>query len=130
VLTGLISAFMLMGSVMTMSMTAEQAAKDPMFIKYGYPFEAMLYIGLALLISTILYLIPKTTVLGAILLTGYLGGACATHVRSGDSLYFVFFPVVFGILVWLSLYFRIAALRTLVPLRCSWRKTCGHLKQA
>lgn len=71
-------------------------------------------IGFVLLICTILYAIPKTSVLGAILLTGYLGGATATMVRVGDPL---FFSVILGILVWLGLYLREERLRHLLPLK-------------
>jgi hypothetical protein len=67
------------------------------------------------LCCVLLYLIPQTAVLGAILLTGYLGGATATHVRV-DEAYFM--PVVVGILVWLGLYLRDPRLRALVP----WRR--------
>ena len=66
---------------------------------------------------TVLYLIPRTSVLGAILLTGYLGGAVATHVRVGGPLFSVIFPVIFGVLVWGGLYLREDRLRTLLPLR-------------
>ena len=69
-----------------------------------------------MLVSTILYLIPRTAILGAILLTGYLGGAVATHVRVGEGLFSMLFPVFFGVLLWLGLYLRDARLRTLIPL--------------
>jgi len=62
-------------------------------------------------------LIPTTSVLGAILLTGYLGGAVASHVRVGEGLLPVFFPVMVGVLVWLGLYLRDVRLRSLIPLR-------------
>jgi DoxX-like family len=62
---------------------------------------------------TLIYIIPRTTVLGAILLAAYLGGATATHVRIGDPF---FIPIVLGILVWLGLYLRDSRLRVLVPL--------------
>ena len=63
---------------------------------------------------TILYLIPRTAILGAILLTGYLGGATASHVRVGDPFYG---PVILGMLLWLGLYLRELRLRPLLPLR-------------
>jgi hypothetical protein len=68
------------------------------------------------LTCTLLYVIPRTSVLGAILLTGYLGGATASHVRVGDSF---IAPVVFGVLVWLGLFLRDARIRALIPLRKS-----------
>jgi hypothetical protein len=65
----------------------------------------------------ILYAIPQTSVFGAILLTGYLGGAVATHVRVGDPLFsHVLFPVYLGVLIWLGIYLRDARMRALVPL--------------
>jgi hypothetical protein len=74
-------------------------------------------LGITLTIASLLYLCPRTAVLGAILLTGYLGGAVATHVRAGHGAFEVLFPVVFGVLVWLGLYFRDRRIRSLVPLR-------------
>jgi hypothetical protein len=74
--------------------------------------------GIVLLACVILYVIPQTSVLGAILLTGYLGGAVATHVRVGDPLLtHTLFPVYVGVLIWLGLYLRDGPLRALVPLR-------------
>ena len=82
-------------------------------VKLGYPETTIVPIGVVLIICTILYLIPKTSVLGAILLTGYLGGAVATHVRTGESLFSIVFPVIFGVLIWLGLYLRDTRLRAL-----------------
>jgi hypothetical protein len=86
-------------------------------VKLGYPESAIVGIGVALLVSTALYLIPRTCVLGAILLTGYLGGAVASHVRLEEGLFPVLFPVVFGALLWGGLVLRDARLRALLPLR-------------
>jgi DoxX-like family len=72
-------------------------------------------VGLALLASTILMLLPRTAVLGCILVTGYLGGATATQVRVQDPWFL--FPVVLGGLAWLGLYLRDARLRALLPVR-------------
>jgi ABC-type transport system involved in cytochrome c biogenesis permease component len=67
----------------------------------------MLPIGLILLVCVVVYLIPRTAVLGAVLLTGYLGGAVATHVRVGDPLLsHTFFPIYFAVLIWGGLYLR------------------------
>ena|SRR5688572_24563271 len=82
--------------------------------KQGYPPSSVVPIFIAELVAVILYAIPQTAVLGAILLTGYLGGAVATHVRAGEPW---FFPVIFGVLVWLGLVLRDPRLRSLVPLR-------------
>jgi hypothetical protein len=83
-------------------------------VKVGFPASTVLPLGIVALFCTILYVIPRTAVLGAILLTGYFGGATATHVRMGQPFYF---PLVFGILTWLGLYLRDGRLRELVPLR-------------
>ena len=87
-------------------------------VKLGYPETVIIPLGIVLLASTILYTIPRTSVLGAILLTGYLGGAVATHVRNGDPLFtHVLFPVYLGVLIWGGLYLRDDRLRALIPLR-------------
>jgi hypothetical protein len=88
-------------------------------LELGYPESAIVGIAIALLASTILYLVPPTAVLGAILLTGYLGGAVATHVRVGHGLFEIVFPVIFGALLWGGLWARDERLRALVPWRAS-----------
>lgn len=85
-------------------------------VKLGYSESVIVPLGAILVICTILYLIPATTILGAILLTGYLGGAVATHVRVNEGWFPIIFAVVFGILIWLGLYLRDVRLRSLVPL--------------
>ena len=84
-------------------------------IQLGYPETAIVPIGVTLLVSLVLYLVPRTSILGAILLTGYLGGATATMVRVSSP--WVPMPVVVGMLVWAGLYFRDPQLRALIPLR-------------
>jgi len=84
------------------------------FVQLGFAESAILPIGVVLLVGTALYAIRQTSVLGAILLAAYLGGATVTHVHAGQPFYF---PVVFGLLVWLGLYLRDARLRALVSLR-------------
>jgi hypothetical protein len=75
-------------------------------------------LGTILLICTAIYAIPRTSVLGAILLTGYLGGAVATHLRVGDPLFsHALFPVYVGVLIWGGLFLREDRLRALIPLR-------------
>ena len=86
-------------------------------VKLGYSESTIVPLGIVLLICTLLYLFPKTSVLGAILLTGYLGGAVATHVRAQEGLFSIIFPVVFGALLWLGLWLRDPLLSKLVPLR-------------
>jgi len=107
--------FLLMDGVMKL-------VKPPMVVeatvKLGYPESTILPLGVVLLTCVVLYVIPQTSVLGAILLTGYLGGAVATHVRVGNPLpSHTLFPVYLGVLIWLGLYLRDARLRALVPLR-------------
>src|SRR5947209_8325139 len=84
------------------------------FAHLGIPERLVFPLGVLELTCTIIYLIPRTSVLGAILLTGYLGGAIATHVRIGEPYYTQF---GLGVLVWLGLYLRDARLRALLPLR-------------
>ena len=86
-------------------------------VKLGYPESVIFGLGIVLLTCTVLYLIPRTSVLGAILLTGYLGGAVASHLRAEDGPFPVFFPVIFGALLWGGLVLRDARLRGLLPLR-------------
>ena len=84
-------------------------------VALGYPQSVIRGLGIVLLACTILYVIPRTAVLGAILLTGYLGGAVATHVRVGDGAFPVVFPVILGALLWGGRYLRDERLRSLVP---------------
>jgi DoxX-like family len=87
-------------------------------IELRYPESVLLGLGIVLLICTVLYVIPRTAVLGAILLTGYLGGAIATHVRVGSPLFsHILFPVYLPVLLWGGLYLRDERLRALIPLR-------------
>jgi hypothetical protein len=86
----------------------------------GYSPDAGVGIGIILLACVALYAIPRTAVLGAILLTGYLGGAIATHVRVGNPLFsHTLFPIYIAAIVWGGLYLRDARLRALVPLRAA-----------
>ena len=87
------------------------------FARLGYPESLALGLGILELACTAVYLIPRTSVLGAILLTGYLGGATATHVRVGDPFSMFIIPVILGVLVWGGLYLRDPRLRALIPLR-------------
>jgi hypothetical protein len=82
--------------------------------KYGYPPGVTVPLFIVEVLCVLLYAVPRTAVLGAILLTGYLGGAVATHVRAGEPW---LFPVIMGVLVWLGLLLREPRLRSLLPLR-------------
>jgi len=87
-------------------------------VQLGYPESVLLGLGIVLLTCTVFYVIPRTAILGAILLTGYLGGAVATHVRVGSPLFsHILFPVYLGVLIWGGLYLRDERLRALIPLR-------------
>ena len=86
-------------------------------VELGYAESVIVPLGVVLLTCTILYMIPPTAVLGAILLTGYLGGAVATHVRAGQGPFEILFPVVFGALLWGGLMLRNERLRILIPMR-------------
>ncbi len=85
--------------------------------KLGYPESLVFGIGLIELICVVLYVIPRTSILGAILLTGYLGGAVATNLRAGNPLFtYILAPVYFGVLIWGALFFRDSQVRGLIPL--------------
>ena len=84
--------------------------------KLGYQESVIVPIGIVLVICTVLYLLPVTSVLGAILLTGYLGGAVATQVRADQGAFAIIFPVIIGALIWGGLYLRDHRLRNLIPL--------------
>jgi hypothetical protein len=86
-------------------------------VQLGYPETIIIPLGIVLTACTVLYLIPRTAVLGAILLTGYLGGAVATHVRLGQGIFPATFPVIMGVLVWGGLWLRDNSVRSLIPLR-------------
>jgi len=84
------------------------------FTHLGYPLSLALGLGILEIACTVVYVIPRTSILGAILLTAYLGGATATQVRVGDAF---FAPVIVGVLVWGGLFLREQRLRALIPLR-------------
>ena len=117
VLSGIGALFLLFDA--TLKFIKPQAVIDGT-VALGYSVSQITPIGIVLLICTILYIIPTTQVLGAILLTGYLGGAVSTHVRHGDPLFsHVLFPTYLGVFLWLGLYLRDPALRDFVPFRKS-----------
>ena len=83
-------------------------------LQYGYAESVLVPLGIVLIASTLLYLLPRTAIVGGILLTGYLGGAVATHVQAGEGWFSILFPVFFGVLLWTGLALRNAALRRLI----------------
>jgi DoxX-like protein len=103
VVSGLMAAFMLLDAGMKF---AQPAAVAEAFQRTGWPMDLSATLGAILLACTVLYLIPKTAVLGAILLTGYLGGAVATNLRLHNPVFNTWFPVVFGVLLWIGVWLR------------------------
>jgi hypothetical protein len=85
------------------------------WVAFGYPPGALLPIGVVEVACAVVYAVPRTAVLGAVLVTGYLGGAIATHVRLGQGIWIA--PALLGVLAWLGLYLREPRLRALLPLR-------------
>ena len=116
ILGGLPALFLLVDGVMKL-VKPEEVVKAT--VQLGYPESVITGLGIVLIACTVVYLIPRTSVLGAILLTGYVGGATASHVRHGDSPFTIIFPIVFGVLLWGGLVLRDERLRALVPLRNS-----------
>jgi hypothetical protein len=87
------------------------------FIQLGYPVSLAPTIGILALVCTAVYALPRSSVLGAVLLTGYLGGAIATQVRAGAGLFPIFFPLIIAGLIWGGLFLRDDRLRAFLPLR-------------
>jgi hypothetical protein len=112
VLSALAALFLLLDAVMKVA-RAKPSVQGT--VELGYPEDVVFGLGLVLLVCTVLYVIPKTAVLGAILLTGYLGGAVATQVRVANPLFsHVLFAVYVGIFVWGGLFLRDARVRDLL----------------
>ncbi len=101
VLSGLVAGFLVFGSAVGKFVDFE--GKQEMFSHLGYNEDLMIKIGIVEVVIAILFLIPKTSFVGAILVAAYLGGATATHVRVGDPFYF---PIVIGVLAWIGLGLR------------------------
>ena len=119
IVSGLPALFLLVDGAMKL---VKPAVVVEATTKLGYSESLIVPIGIILIACTLLYLIPTTSVLGAILLTGYLGGAVATHVRAAEGGVFpIIFPIIFGALLWLGLYLNDTRLRALIPLRSSYR---------
>src|SRR5262245_19871915 len=114
ILSGLPALFLLFDGVMKL-VKPEFVVKAT--VQLGYPENTIVPLGIVLTACTVLYLIPRTAVLGAILLTGYLGGAVATHVRVSAGLFEIVFPVIFGALLWGGVCLRDAQLQRIIPLR-------------
>jgi hypothetical protein len=112
ILSGLAILFLLMDSIMKLIKPKEVVQGT---LDLGYPESTITGIGVTLLISTIIYAVPRFSFFGAILLTGYLGGAIASHVRLQNPLFtHTLFPVYLALLIWIGLYLRDIRLRDLV----------------
>ena len=115
VMSGLVIAFLLLDGVIKL---VPIAAVTETLAALGYPPGLERGLGVLTLVCTLLYAVPRTSVLGAILLTGLFGGAMATHLRVGSPLLsHLLFGLYLGLLVWGGLYLRDARLRTLMPFR-------------
>lgn len=114
IITGLVVLFLAFdGVTKILQLTPVVKASE----KLGIAADLLLGIGVLLLTCTVIYLIPKTTILGAILLTGYLGGATAIHVSARSGAFPVAFSIGFGVLVWVGLVLREPRLLSLILLR-------------
>ncbi len=102
-ISGLPALFLLVDAV---GKLVKPAAVVQATLQLGYPSNCILWLGIVLLVCTTLYLVPRTAVLGAVLLTGYLGGAVATQVRVSANWFNILFPVFLGFLLWTGLAFR------------------------
>ena len=114
VLTGLTILFMLFDAY---GKFAKPSQVIEACTRLGIPSSQLFSIGVLLLVSTIIYAIPRTAVLGAVLLTGYLGGAVAIQMRAGSSTFETVFPVIFGVILWGGVYLRECGLRRVFPVR-------------
>jgi hypothetical protein len=112
VVTILVAAFLLFDAVVKLLRLAPAVTGT---VELGFPASTVAPLGFAELVCLVLYLTPRTSILGAILLTGYLGGATAAKVRLEDPWFL--FSVVFGLLVWAALVIRDADLGFLLPVR-------------
>jgi len=116
IFSGLVTAFLLFDAVIHLMKPAPVVEG---FAKLGFPIRLAVPLGIIELVCILLYVLPRTSILGAILLTGYLGGAIAIQLPTGNSLFGeVLFPVYVGVIVWGGLYLRDDRLRALVP----WRR--------
>ena len=112
IVSGFAILFLTMDAVMKL-IAAPDAVKGT--TELGYPTTVLFSLGIVQLVCLALYLLPRTAVLGAVLWTGYLGGAIATHVRVGNPLFsHVLFPVYLGVIIWGALYLRDSRLRTIL----------------
>jgi hypothetical protein len=113
IISGLITAFMIFDAVIHIMKPAPVAEA---FAKLNIPLSLAVPLGVIELLCVVLYAIPSTAILGAILLTGYLGGAVAIQLPTGNPFFGeILFPVYIGVFLWGGIYLRDAKLRTLIP---------------
>jgi hypothetical protein len=114
-MSALVALFLLFDTALHL---VRPAAVVGAFARLGYPLSASVGIGIVELICLVIYLIPRTAPFGAVLLTGLLGGAIATHVRAGSPVFeALVFPLLIGGLIWGGVWLRDARLRELIPVR-------------
>lgn len=111
VISGLLALLLTMSAAMKL-MGGPEVSQG--FARMGLPESLRVPLGILELLCVVVYVVPVTSVIGAILLTGYVGGAIVTHLRIGEP---VVFQIVLGLLVWLGLYLRESRLKSLIPLR-------------
>lgn len=112
ILTAVSALLILLTAVMKFTFVPKPGSPPPMF-----PFHHIHHLAYIEIVCTILYLFPATSVLGAVLMTGYLGGATAVNLRAGEAVLPSLVPVVIGVVLWAGLWLRDARLRTLFPIR-------------
>jgi len=83
-------------------------------VQLGFPLGSIVPIGLTLVVCTLIYAIPRTSVVGSVLLTGYLGGAVATQVRAGNPMFEMLFPIIVGTVVWAGVFLRDRRVRAML----------------
>ncbi|HEX5226072.1 MAG TPA: DoxX family protein [Bryobacteraceae bacterium] len=114
IVSGLCAAFLLFDAVLHW---LEPAPVVDAFNRMNFPLSLSPALAIIALVCVVVYAIPRTCVLGAILLTGYLGGAVATHLRIRDPLFDTIFPILFGILIWAGPYLRNPRLSAFIPIQ-------------
>jgi len=110
-LSGFAAIFLLMDGAMKLGKPAVVVEATR---QLGYPESDIVGIGILLLVCTVLYVVPRASILGAILLTGYLGGAVASQIRVGNGWFNVIFPVILSALIWSGLWLRDTRVRRLL----------------
>jgi len=118
ILTGFVGLFLLVDGAARLAGFAPYIEGTT---RFGYAAWMAPWIGITLAVSSILMMVPRSAVVGLILVTGYLGGATATQVRAQDPWFL--FPIALGALAWLGLYLRDARVRALLPLMASFNRT-------